>query len=235
MPYMQLKIAMMKTDLNILYEDNHLLVVVKGENILSQADSTADLDMLSILKEYLKEKYQKPGVAYLGLVHRLDRRVSGVMVFAKTSKAAARLSKQIRDLVFKKHYYAIVLGTIENSDVYEDKLVKEKVDKQYKARISKNGKLAKLSYELKNSVLIDEQRYNLIDVNLITGRYNQIRVQFAFRGYPLLNDLKYGFDKTTNFSDFGLICYKLEFYHPISNELLKFEYVPSSGIWEKLK
>ena len=132
--------------MKILYEDNHLLVVVKPINIPVCEDDSHDLDLLTILKQYLKDKYHKPGNVYLGLVHRLDRPVSGVMVFAKTSKAASRLSEQIRTNKLKKEYQAVVMGKIENSGTYEDKLLKNK--KTNMTTVDKNGKLSILDYKL---------------------------------------------------------------------------------------
>ena len=135
------------SDLEILYEDNHIIVVFKPINILSQGDITQDVDMLTIIKKYIKEKYNKPGNVYLGLVHRLDRVTSGVMVFAKTSKAASRLSEEIRNNRLKKEYFAIIHGKIDSKGVYEDYLLK-KDDFSTIVTDSKHGKLSELSYQL---------------------------------------------------------------------------------------
>ena len=124
---------------NIIYEDNHIIVVEKKENIPVQEDESKDLDLLSIIKEYIKEKYSKPGNVYLGLVHRLDRPASGIMVFAKTSKAASRLSDQIRNKTFKKKYYAIVEGNLKNEDILKDKLLKD--TKKNIVKVDKNGRI----------------------------------------------------------------------------------------------
>ena len=170
-------------NLEILYEDNHIIVVVKPNNILSQSDNTGDIDMLTIIKDYLKEKYHKPGNVYLGLVHRLDRPVSGVMVFAKTSKAAARLSKQVQDHTFKKTYLAIVNGTeIEDSGKYIDYIVKLD-DNSSKVVDNKKGKYCKLMYTVLERN--NELNLSLIKVELETGRHHQIRVQFAHHGHVL--------------------------------------------------
>ena len=133
------------SNLEILYEDNHIIVVFKPINILSQGDITGDMDMLTIIKGYIKEKYNKPGNVYLGLVHRLDRVTSGVMVFAKTSKAASRLSDEIRNNKIKKNYFAIIHGKINNEGVFEDYLLKKD---DFNTVVDDNGKFAKLSYEL---------------------------------------------------------------------------------------
>ncbi len=208
-------------NLNVLYEDNHVIVVVKPINVLSQSDITNDPDMLTIIKSYLKEKYHKPGNVYLGLVHRLDRVVGGVMVFAKTSKAASRLSNSIRENKFHKDYLAICHGKLKESDTFIDYL--EKKDDFSTIVTDKNhGKLSELSYEL-----IDynkEKDLSLIKVMLKTGRHHQIRVQFASRGYPLIGDNRYGIDKE---KEIGLFAYKLSFPHPITKEMVTFTYLPT--------
>ena len=162
---------------NVIYEDNHIIVVEKPVNIPSQGDKTGDVDMLTLIKEYLKKKYNKPGNVYLGLVHRLDRPVGGVMVFAKTSKAAARLSEEVRNKIFKKTYLVIVNGKFSNNKgILEDYLLKN--EKKNMSKVvkegTKNSKLAKLDYE----VLKYDEKLNLsvLKINLYTGRHHQIRV-----------------------------------------------------------
>lgn len=201
--------------INIIYEDNHLLVVEKPANVPVQADSTKDKDLLNILKEYLKEKYNKPGNVFLGLVHRLDRPVSGIMVFAKTSKAAARLSKQIRNKTFKKTYLAVVEGKTKQIDTLVDKLEKDK--KNNIVKISKSGKEAILTYKS----LGHKNNLSLVQIDLKTGRPHQIRVQFATRGFPLYGDQKY--NKNAKKDDIALFAQRLEFIHPTTKEKLIFE------------
>ena len=204
--------------LRVLYEDNHVIVVVKEKNVLSQADNTNDIDMLTIIKKYLKEKYNKPGNVYLGLVHRLDRPVSGIMVFAKTSKAASRLSDQVRKKEIKKTYMAVVKGIIKkDEDTFVDYLLK--LDNGNTIVTTKdNGKECVLTYKvLKRNY---EKNETLVSIDLKTGRHHQIRVQFASRGYPLCGDQRYGkSDKT----QIALCAYKLEFIHPTTKQLMKFE------------
>ena len=204
--------------LRVLYEDNHVIVVVKEKNVLSQADNTHDIDMLTIIKKYLKEKYNKPGNVYLGLVHRLDRPVSGIMVFAKTSKAASRLSDQVRKKEIKKTYMAVVKGIIKKDEVtFVDYLLK--LDNGNTIVTTKdNGKESVLTYKvLKRNY---EKNETLVSIDLKTGRHHQIRVQFASRGYPLCGDQRYGkSDKT----QIALCAYKLEFIHPTTKQLMKFE------------
>lgn len=224
---------MMKTketyikELSVLYEDNHLLIVEKFVDVLSQKDETNDLDMTEIIKEYLKEKYQKPGNVYLGLIHRLDRRVGGVMVFAKTSKAAARLSEDIREQRLQKTYIACVKGRIEKDGTID--LLLEK--KQQVAIVSKSGKRALLHYRVTHST--NQKSY--VYVNLITGRYQQIRSSFAHIGHPLLNDYKY--DKTVKptHNQLGLWCYQITFNHPITQEQMTFVSTPKGNIWDDLQ
>ena len=208
--------------LNILYEDNHIIVVVKPVNILSQSDITGDIDMLTIIKDYIKEKYHKPGNVYLGLVHRLDRVVGGVMVFARTSKAASRLSDAIRKNELEKNYLAIVHGKVKESDTFVDYLEK-KDDFSTIVTDKDHGKLSELSYEL-----IDynkELDLSLVKVKLKTGRHHQIRVQFASRNHPLIGDNRYGIDKE---KEIGLFAYKLSFPHPITKEILSFTSIPKN-------
>ena len=170
----------------ILYEDNHILVVEKPYNMPVQGDSSGALDLLSSLKAYIKDKYNKPGNVYLGLVHRLDRPVGGVMVFARTSKAAERLSKAIKDGLVEKYYLAVICGHIVNKiGVFEDYLLKD--DKNNITKVDSSGKYAKLEYEVLNEV----HGLSLVKVHLITGRSHQIRVQFASRNLPLWGDNKY--------------------------------------------
>ena len=202
--------------INIIYEDNHLLVVEKPINIPVQKDSSNDIDLLTMLKDYLKKKYNKPGNVYLGLVHRLDRPVGGIMVFAKTSKAASRLSSQIRDGIFKKKYLAIVCGNTKDYDTLEDKLLKDQ--KNNIVKIDKNGKKSILKYKK-----IDyKEGLSLVEIELITGRSHQIRVQFSTRGYPLYGDQKY--NKSAKLGQqIALFSNSITFEHPISKEILKYK------------
>ena len=215
-------------NLQILYEDNHLLVVIKPINILSQSDHTKDLDMLTILKKYLKEKYQKPGNVYLGLVHRLDRPTGGIMVFARTSKSASRLSKQIKDGDFKKSYLAVVHGKTNEKDTLKNYLLKEK-DKSI-ITTKEKGKYAELDYEL----LDYNETYDLslLKINLKTGRNHQIRVQFKGINHPLYGDNRYNNEKDKNL---GLYAYKLEFIHPTTKEKLTFTNYPDYDPFLKFK
>ena len=217
--------------LEILYEDNHLIVAVKPTGILSQEDYTKDPDMLNILKTYIKEKYHKPGNVYLGLVMRLDRMTSGIMVFARTSKAASRLSEQIRNHQFEKKYIAIATGNVNESGTLIDKIEKVKT----RAVASNTGKEAVLNYQLVNQFKLDENLFSVLKVDLISGRYNQIRFQFANVKHPLINDYKYGYDLKNYNDQLGLCCFEIGFNHPVTKEHLVFSKVPNEGIWENVR
>ena len=201
--------------INIIYEDNHLLVVEKPINVPVQADKSGDLDFLSMLKNYLKEKYNKPGDVYLGLVHRLDRPVGGIMVFAKTSKAASRLAKQIQKHEVKKIYMAVLEGKVSESGVFKDKLKKD--EKLNITRVSADGKDAELSYNSIGYV----NNLSLVRISLKTGRSHQIRVQFASRKLPLYGDQKY--NPNAALDQIALFASMLEFKHPVTKEVMSFE------------
>ena len=200
--------------LNILYEDNHIIVVFKPAGILSQADKTGDDDMLTLIKKYIKEKYNKPGNVYLGLVHRLDRQVSGIMVFAKTSKAASRLSEEIRNNKMHKKYRAIIHGYLDKK---EGTLInrKEKLDNKKVLIDTPSGKEAILNYK----VIKEKNNLSLVDIDLVTGRYHQIRIQFASINHSLLGDYLYNKMDTNNLA---LVSYSLSFIHPTTKEKMNF-------------
>jgi len=203
--------------MKIIFEDNHLLVVDKPVNVPMQEDNSKDSDLLSICKQYLKDKYNKQGNVYLGLVHRLDRPVSGVCVFARTSKAASRLSKQVQDhLTFKKEYLAVVEDNgLKDSGHFEDYLLKD--TKTNTVKIDKNGKLAILDYE----VIKRKANLALVKVFLKTGRSHQIRVQFSSRNHPLWGDQRYNANAKIG-QQIALHSYKLSFIHPTTNQELTF-------------
>ncbi len=208
----------------IIYEDNHLLIVEKPVNVLSQGDRTGDPDLVTILKADLKVRYQKPGNVYLGLVHRLDRPVGGVMVFAKTSKAAGRLSEQIRTGKFKKKYLAIVhgkLGQLQGSYVHYLKKQGSTNTVTGKRKQFPGSKKAILDYEL----LETKDYLSLVKINLITGRSHQIRVQFATEGHPLVGDQKYGKSDQKRIQ-IALWSYQLGLFHPTRKDWLVFNLSP---------
>lgn len=200
----------------IIYEDNHLLVVEKPVNIPMQLDSSNDEDLLSVCKQYLKEKYNKPGEVYLGLVHRLDRPVGGVCVFARTSKAASRLSKQIQNHEFKKQYLAVVEdNNLKDKGTFEDNLLKD--HKANMVKVDPKGKPSSLDYE----VLKRKDNLALVKINLHTGRSHQIRVQFSSRNHPLWGDQRYN-KKAVVGQQIALWSYSIELMHPTRNEKMIF-------------
>ena len=201
--------------IKILYEDNHLLVVVKPVNIPVQSDISGDDNLLDMLKQYIKEKYQKSGNVYLGLVHRLDRPVGGVMVFAKTSKAASRLSNQVRNHDLKKEYHAVIVGNINSKGNFIDRLLKN--NKNNKVSVNQEGKEARLSYKK----ISFKDNLSLVKINLETGRSHQIRVQFSHHGYPLYGDQKYNMMAKTG-EQIALWATKLTFNHPVTKEEISF-------------
>lgn len=211
--------------IKVVYEDNHLLVVEKPVNILSQGDDTNDKDMVNLLKDYVKNKYNKPGNVYIGLVHRLDRPVGGVMVFAKTSKAASRLSEQVRNKTFKKTYRAVIHGTMNKTeDTLKDYLYKNKKTNMVTV-VNKNHKEAKdaiLNYETLGS----KNGFSLVEIDLKTGRSHQIRVQFASRRHPLFGDQRYGKDVNKVGQQISLWSYKIEIDHPTTKEKMVFTCEP---------
>jgi len=223
------------SELNVIYEDNHIIVVEKPVNIPSQGDKTGDIDMLTLVKQYIKEKYHKPGEVYLGLIHRLDRPVGGVMVFAKTSKSAGRLSEQVRTKQFKKKYLVIADGKLEkkkgslqdylwkNERLNTSKVVEEG---------TKNSKLALLDYEVLKYQ--DDINLSLVKVNLHTGRHHQIRVQFSHAGHSIYGDQKYG--TRGRGKQICLWAYELTIFHPITKEEMIFQVLPQKvGSWKILE
>ena len=201
--------------INIIYEDNHLLVVEKPINVPVQEDDSKDIDFLAMLKRYIKNRDNKPGNVYLGLVHRLDRPVGGIMVFAKTSKCASRLSEQIRNRTFKKTYLAIVEGKVDERGTFIDRLIKD--NETNIVKVDKLGKEAILDYEL----IEYNNGLSLVRINLKTGRTHQIRVQFASRGYPLYGDQKYN-SKSKVGEQIALFSNSITFNHPITKNIVTF-------------
>ncbi|KPI46347.1 RluA family pseudouridine synthase [Clostridioides difficile] len=207
--------------IRVIYEDNHLLVVEKPVNILSQGDDTNDKDMVNLLKDYIKKKYNKPGNVYIGLIHRLDRPVGGVMVFAKTSKAASRLSEQVRNKTFNKTYLAIIHGNMKSGkDTLKDFLYKNKKTNMVTV-VKKNHKDAKEA-ELDYKILNFKENLSLVQVNLKTGRSHQIRVQFSSRKHPLYGDQRYGKEINKVGQQIALWSNKIELYHPTTKEKMEF-------------
>ena len=209
---------------HILYEDNHLLVVEKPENLPVQADASGDADLLSLCKAYIKETYHKPGEVYLGLVHRLDRPVGGVMVFAKTSKAAGRLTAQFKDRTAHKRYVAIVQGSAPAFGECVDWLLKD--EKTNTTRVVPEGTDGAKKAILRYRAIARENGTSLLDVELLTGRPHQIRVQLSSRGFPIAGDMRYNPDAVPG-TQIRLHAYTLTVKHPTLSEPMTFYSLPA--------
>ena len=220
----------------VLYEDNHVLVVVKPVNMPSQADPSGDLDLLTALKEDLKVRHNKPGNVYLGLVHRLDRPVGGVMVFAKTSKAASRLSESVRTRAIEKQYAAVVHGRPQADAARLTHYLWKDPDKNMVYAVRPTHKQAKEAV-LDYTVLGATDRLSLVHIRLLTGRSHQIRVQFAAIGCPLYGDQKYGAAKNKPGRQLALWSVHLAFDHPTRKERLMFHAPPPAAfpwnLWDE--
>ena len=211
----------------ILYEDNHVIVAVKPPNMLSQADATGDTDILSWLKEDIRVRYNKPGAVYLGLVHRLDRPVGGLMVFARTSKAANRLSAQMREHAMGREYLCVVTGEVEDDFTLVDYLIKdERLNRVFVCDSDEKGAQEAV---LHGHCLARRQGLSLCAIHLETGRNHQIRVQMCNIGAPLWGDNRYG--NGIPGQQIALYGYKLTFAHPTTHGLMTFMHLPFGGIW----
>lgn len=221
----------------VVYEDNHLLCVSKRPGEIVQSDKTGDEPMSEALKAWLKEKYNKPGNVYLGVIHRLDRPVGGLVLFAKTSKALSRMNELFRTGDVSKRYWAVVTARPpKHSDTLEQYLVRnESQNKSYVARqgaATPGAKLARLSYRL----LASGEHYHLLEIELHTGRHHQIRCQLAALGCPIKGDLKYGAPRSNPGGSISLLSRQISFTHPVSKEALTLTApVPDERLWHDLE
>ena len=218
--------------MEIVYEDNHLIIVYKHSGEIVQGDKTGDVPLSEDVKCYLKEKYQKPGNVFLGVVHRLDRPVAGLVVFAKTSKALTRLNKMFRDGEVHKTYWAITKNLPpQPEDTLTDWLVRnEKQNKSYAYDHEvPHSKKAILKYRL----IGQSDHYCLLEVNLMTGRHHQIRCQLAHMGCPIKGDLKYGAQRSNPDGSICLLAHHVEFVHPVSKQLISLDSpLPEDKLWQ---
>jgi len=218
-----------QVDLAVVFEDNHIIVVIKPQNVPCCPDETKDLDLLTQIKEHIKISESKQGGVYCGLVHRLDRVTGGVMVYAKTSKAAARLSEQIKDGTFEKTYLAVVVGEPKHRQA---QLVDYLYKNEAKNTVSvvpfatTGAKRAELNYKVINI----QKQVSLISVKLVTGRSHQIRVQMANIGNPIFGDAKYGGDKLGKGWNIALWAQELRFVHPTTGDVMKFVVNPPETV-----
>ena len=220
-----------KENLQVLYEDNHIIIINKRAGDITQGDKTGDKPLSDVVKEYVKDKYNKPGNVFIGTVHRLDRPTSGIVIFARTSKALERLNKMLRDKTINKTYWALVKNKPKKeSDTLIDFLKKDtKKNKSfaYKKEIE-GSKKATLHYKIIKKL----DNYSLLEIDLETGRHHQIRTQLSYIGSPIKGDLKYGFDRSNKDGSISLHARKIEFIHPVSKENISLiAPTPDDVIW----
>jgi len=219
----------------ILYEDNHLLIVNKLPSEIVQGDKTGDKTLLDDVKAYIKVKYNKPGAVYAGLIHRLDRPTSGIVMFAKTSKALSRMNKLFQDKEVRKTYWAVVSNDLKvESGLLENYLLK--TEKNNKSRVTKpeqkGAKKATLSYQL----IAKSKSYYLLEVKPKTGRHHQIRVQLSYIGNPIKGDVKYGYKRANENRSIHLHARSIQFIHPIKKEEINITAQPPADVvWDALK
>lgn len=218
--------------MTVIYEDNHIIIVNKSSSEIVQGDKTGDTPLSEIVKQYLKEKYNKPGNVFLGVVHRLDRPVSGIVLFAKTSKALPRLNEMFKNGEIKKTYWAIVKNCPDKPEAELTHYLarNEKQNKSYAYdKEVKDSKKAILGYKL----IGHSQNYYLLEVNLKTGRHHQIRCQLSKMGCPIKGDLKYGSARSNPDGSISLHARKVSFIHPVSKELIEVEApLPADNLWQ---
>lgn len=220
--------------MTVLYEDNHIIIVNKAPGEIVQGDKTGDTPLSETVKEWIKDKYDKPGNVFLGVVHRLDRPVSGAVIFAKTSKALARLNEMLREGKISKTYWAITRNTPpKESDLLTHYITStERNNKSYASVAPRNGaKEARLEYRL----ISRSDNYNLLEVRLLTGRKHQIRVQLSSIGCPIKGDLKYGDKRSNPDGSISLHARHIEFIHPVSKEKISVTApVPDDNLWNAI-
>ena len=225
------KIISNKFNLQVLYEDNHVIIINKRAGDIVQGDKTGDKPLSDVVKEYLKDKYNKPGNVFLGVVHRLDRPTTGIVVFARTSKALPRLNKLFAEKEVKKTYWAIVKNPVKKQ---HDTLV------HWLKKNPKNNKSTAFDKEIPDSkkailhykVFKELDNYSVLEINLETGRHHQIRTQLSKIGYPIKGDLKYGFDRSNKDASISLHSRQIEFKHPVNKETITISApLPNDPIW----
>lgn len=220
--------------MEVIYEDNHILVVNKQPGEIVQGDKTGDMPLSESLKQWLKNKYDKPGNVFLGVVHRLDRPVGGLVIFAKTSKALSRLNQMLREGKINKTYYALTRGLPPDTEGRLKHYIttNEKFNKSYASPLPRpNSKEAILDYK----VLTRGDNYNLLEISLLTGRKHQIRVQLSAIGCPIKGDLKYGDKRSNSDGSISLIAQKLDFIHPVNGKHIRLEVkCPDDVVWNAL-
>lgn len=229
-----MKIISEKTNLQILHEDNHIIVINKRVGDIVQGDKTGDKPLSEVVKEYIKDKYNKPGEVFLGVVHRLDRPTTGIVVFARTSKALARLNEMFSNRETQKTYWAVVKNKPSKSeDTLVHYLKRNEKNNTSKAHLKEvpDSKIARLDYK----IIKELNTYFVLEIDLHTGRHHQIRAQLASIGSPIKGDLKYGFDRSNPDGGIHLHARKLQFIHPVSKENLTIVApVPNETLWNAI-
>ena len=224
-----------KENLQVLFEDNHIVIVNKRSGDITQGDKTGDKPLSDVVKEYIKKKYDKAGNVFLGVVHRLDRPTSGVIIFARTSKALERLNKMLRDKIISKTYWAVIKNHPEKE---KNTLI------NYLKKNPKNNKSSVYTKEIDGSkkailhynVIKKLDNYSLVEIDLETGRHHQIRAQLSFIGFPIKGDLKYGFNRSNKDGSIHLHARKIEFVHPVTKEQISvIAPTPKEVIWNACK
>ena len=233
--------------MKVVYEDNHIIIVYKESGEIVQGDKTGDVPLSDIVKDYIKEKYHKPGAVFLGVAHRLDRPVSGLVVFARTSKALTRLNKMFAEGEVHKTYWAIVEAKSEKRGVEGGEtasLDSWKTLSHWIIRNEKQNKSYAYDHEVPHSkkavlryrIMAHGEHYDLVEVNLMTGRHHQIRCQLSAIGSPIKGDLKYGARRSNPDGSISLLSHKVEFIHPVSKEKISIESpLPADNLWQTLK
>lgn len=229
-----MKIVSNKSNLQILHEDNHIIVINKRVGDIVQGDKTGDKPLSEIVKEYIKDKYNKPGEVFLGVVHRLDRPTTGIVVFAKTSKALERLNKMFSERETNKTYWAVVKNKPpKNEDNLIHYLKRNEKNNTSKAHLKEVPESKKASLDYK--IIKELNNYFALEINLHTGRHHQIRAQLQAIGCPIKGDLKYGFDRSNPDGGIHLHARKLAFTHPVSKEQIEIiAPTPSDAIWNSI-
>ena len=220
---------MNNTNLHVLYEDNHLIAINKKSGDITQGDKTGDIPLSEIVKDFLKKKYDKPGNVYLGTIHRIDRPTTGVIIYAKTSKALSRMNEKFRNNEISKKYWAIVKNKLpKQSDILENYLSKNNKKNKSFVTKRKDGKYSKLNYKIIKSL----DNYHLYEIKPDTGRHHQIRVQLSNIGSPIKGDLKYGAKRSNKDASICLHAREIVFEHPVTKEELKITApTPQNTIW----
>ena len=227
-----MKIVSNKDNLLVLFEDNHLIIVKKRIGDIIQGDKTGDKPLSDVVKEYLKEKYEKPGEVFIGVIHRLDRPTSGIVVFAKTSKALTRMNESFQNRTTKKIYWAIVKNNLPTEQVtlihFLTRNSKNNTSKAFLKEV-KESKKAVLDYKVIKKI----ENYSLLEIDLHTGRHHQIRAQLAAIGCPIKGDLKYGYPRSNPDAGISLHAYSITFIHPVTKIEMNFKVGPDGDIWDK--